>query len=442
MATRSCGNGCARPCRSLSRSSRTAPSIPAPARDRRRSRRRRHPRPRHEKRSAAESGGDWAIRRTASGGSSDCRQRVGAEHLPRRVMAGRRRIPGSGRCASFDRPSALVWRQWWMSRADPCARATAARRRSGSRGSSPPTTSRATWRSCCGSSPRSSSRASRASTRSWWSRGDRRRPAEPARGARAAVGGDQGRRGSGGRQPARGGRRCQRLERAAAGALARSAAARAGSAAVRGRPRQRPDERLLHGPARIRTVSEVGYVFRERLAGESKVTAKLYVDYLRHLVRLRLAMLPARFPRFAAVGLSGVAVDMALLFLLSDPHALGWGLTQSKVLAAEAAIVNNFIWNDSWTFRDLAQRLGGGAARLKRFAKFNLICAMGLALSVLLLALQVNVLRIDRYLANAVAIALVTAWNFWMNKAFSWSVPRAPAPARRALLAERRAAVP
>ena len=196
------------------------------------------------------------------------------------------------------------------------------------------------------------------------------------------------------------------------------------------------------GRGRIRAVSEVGYVFRERLAGESKVTAKLYVDYLRHLVRLRLAMLPARFPRFAAVGLSGVAVDMALLFLLSDPHALGWGLTQSKVLAAEAAIVNNFTWNDSWTFRDLAQRLGGGAARLKRFAKFNLICAMGLALSVLLLALQVDVLRINRYLANAVAIALVTAWNFWMNKAFSWSVPRAPAPARRALLAERRAAVP
>jgi dolichol-phosphate mannosyltransferase len=196
------------------------------------------------------------------------------------------------------------------------------------------------------------------------------------------------------------------------------------------------------GRGRIRTVSEVGYVFRERLAGESKVTAKLYVDYLRHLVRLRLAMLPARFPRFAAVGLSGVGVDMALLFLLSDPHALGWELTPSKVLAAEAAMVNNFIWNDSWTFRDLAERSGGGTARLKRFAKFNVICAMGLALSVLLLALQVNVLRINRYLANAVAIALVTAWNFWMNKAFSWGIAGAPAPARRALFAERRAAVP
>jgi dolichol-phosphate mannosyltransferase len=195
------------------------------------------------------------------------------------------------------------------------------------------------------------------------------------------------------------------------------------------------------GRGRIRTISEVGYVFRERLAGESKVTARLYADYLRHLLRLRLATLPARFPRFAAVGLSGVGVDMALLFLLSDRHALGWGLTQSKVLAAEAAIVNNFVWNDAWTFRDVATKLGGGTARLKRFARFNLICAMGLALSVLLLALQVDVLGINRYVANAVAIALVTAWNFWMNKAFSWAPPEADRAAPP-LLAGRRAAVP
>src|SRR5207302_10688335 len=142
------------------------------------------------------------------------------------------------------------------------------------------------------------------------------------------------------------------------------------------------------GRGHVRAVAEVGYVFRERLAGQSKVTARLYLDYLRHLVRLRLATLPSRFPRFAVVGLTGVLVDMALLFVLSDPRALGWGLTRSKVLAAEAAIINNFIWNDAWTFGDVAKKLGAGRARLKRFAKFNLICAMGLVLSVLLLALQ------------------------------------------------------
>jgi dolichol-phosphate mannosyltransferase len=194
------------------------------------------------------------------------------------------------------------------------------------------------------------------------------------------------------------------------------------------------------GRGRIRSIAESGYVFRERTAGESKVTARLYLDYLRHLLRLRVATLPPRFPRFAVVGLSGVLVDMGLLFLLSDPHALGWGLTRSKVLAAEAAIVNNFLWNDAWTFGDLAKKLGGGSARLKRFAKFNLICAMGLALSVLLLALQVDVLHLNRYFANAVAIAAVTAWNFFMNKAFSWALPSPTASPAPAAVAPRRAA--
>src|SRR5262245_20154845 len=87
----------------------------------------------------------------------------------------------------------------------------------------------------------------------------------------------------------------------------------------------------------------------------------------------------ARFLRFALVGGSGVLVDMAFLFLLSDPRTLGLGLTRSKVIAAELAMVNNFLWNDAWTFRDLvAER--GKRARLRRFLRFNLVCGAGLVL--------------------------------------------------------------
>lgn len=45
---------------------------------------------------------------------------------------------------------------------------------------------------------------------------------------------------------------------------------------------------------RIGGIAEVGYVFREREQGESKVTWRLYLDYVRHLVRLRWATLFAR----------------------------------------------------------------------------------------------------------------------------------------------------
>lgn len=177
------------------------------------------------------------------------------------------------------------------------------------------------------------------------------------------------------------------------------------------------------GRGRVRWISEVPYVFRERAEGDSKVTGKVYVDYLRHLIRLRLSTLPIdRFARFAVVGFSGVIVDMGLLFLLSDPAMLGWGLTRSKLLAAETAIINNFLWNDHWTFSDLSRNQRSFAQRMRRFAKFQLICLAGLALNTLLLKLEFNELGMNRYLANLIAIGAVTGWNFWLNLKLSWRV--------------------
>jgi len=60
--------------------------------------------------------------------------------------------------------------------------------------------------------------------------------------------------------------------------------------AIGGRPMSPLGYKILIeviGRGEIRGIGEVGYVFREREEGESKVTWRLYVDYLRHLVRLR-----------------------------------------------------------------------------------------------------------------------------------------------------------
>ncbi len=82
------------------------------------------------------------------------------------------------------------------------------------------------------------------------------------------------------------------------------------------------------GRGQIRWVGEVGYVFQERLEGESKVTWKQYIEYLQHLVKLRLARWPVtRFLRFGVVGFSGVFVDMGVFYLLYT--VLGLGLTRS-----------------------------------------------------------------------------------------------------------------
>lgn len=172
----------------------------------------------------------------------------------------------------------------------------------------------------------------------------------------------------------------------------------------------------------FRWIGEVGYVFRERLEGESKVTWRLYEQYLRHLLKLRIATLPnSRFLKFCVVGGSGVLVDMGLLYVFSDPHMFGWGLTRSKILAAEAAIFTNFLLNDLWTFRDLAGKHAGGWARARRFLGFNAICSVGVALNVILLNLLFNFAHVNRYVANAIAIVAVTGWNYWLNRKLNWT---------------------
>ena len=188
------------------------------------------------------------------------------------------------------------------------------------------------------------------------------------------------------------------------------------------------------GRGNVGQISEVGYVFCERKEGESKVTWKQYVEYIHHLLRLRLATgrlgrfsqrigFPiSRFIRFGLVGLSGVFVDMAVLYLLSDPTTLALPLTRSKIVAGEIAIFNNFLWNDAWTFADVARAQQERRQRLKRFLKFNIICLAGLVLNVLVLNLVFNFIIPNRYIANLIAIAVATIWNFWVNLKLSWRV--------------------
>ncbi|YAI81288.1 MAG: glycosyltransferase [cyanobacterium endosymbiont of Rhopalodia sterrenbergii] len=171
----------------------------------------------------------------------------------------------------------------------------------------------------------------------------------------------------------------------------------------------------------ISWIAEVGYVFRERQDGESKVTWKQYIEYIQHLLGLRLSI-SARFIQFSLVGLTGVVVDMGFLYLLSDNIGLGLPLTRSKIIAAELAVINNFFWNDCWTFGDISRRQLETRQRLKRLIKFNLICLAGLVLNVIFLNIFVSVLGYNKYIANLLAIVLVTLWNFWFNLKLSWRV--------------------
>ncbi len=179
---------------------------------------------------------------------------------------------------------------------------------------------------------------------------------------------------------------------------------------------------------KIDWIAEAGYVFRERQAGASKVTWKQYLEYIQHLLKLRLSR-SAVFIRFCLVGLTGVVVDLGVFYVLRK--VLGLGLTRSAILSAEVAIFNNFLWNDFWTFADISRRQIGNRQRLKRFLKFNLVCLSGLVLQTLIVNIVYNFFKLNGeiekivsidVLAKLIAIVLVTLWNFWFNMKLSWRV--------------------
>jgi dolichol-phosphate mannosyltransferase len=185
------------------------------------------------------------------------------------------------------------------------------------------------------------------------------------------------------------------------------------------------------GRGNVDRVAEVGYVFQERLEGESKVTWKQYVDYITHLLKLRsrgrigrlrqkLQFPLARFIRFCIVGFSGVLIDMAVFYLLRVN--LGLGIARSTILSAETAVINNFLWNDLWTFSDISRRQPETRYRIKRFLKFNIICLAGIILQTLVVSLMYDFLGVNEFVSKLFAIVVVTLWNFWINLKLSWRV--------------------
>ena len=148
----------------------------------------------------------------------------------------------------------------------------------------------------------------------------------------------------------------------------------------------------------------------------------------------------SRFIRFGIVGFSGLFVDMIVFFLLRENTDLNWRLCTA--ISIEAAIINNFLWNDAWTFADLAQQQKGRQTRLNRLLKFNLVCLSGAFLQYALTegllqlpfiatlplwfsqVLSITATNVDEYVAKIVAIALVIFWNFWINLKLSWRISK------------------
>lgn len=122
--------------------------------------------------------------------------------------------------------------------------------------------------------------------------------------------------------------------------------------------------------------------------------------------------------RFSGVGLIGVGVNSAVLWLLTERLHLHYLL--SSALATETAILSNFVLNHCWTFASWRDDESVAA----KLVKFNAIALGGLAITVGVLFLLTTLFGVHYMLGNLLAIAVAALWNYKANRTWTWPLIR------------------
>ena len=189
------------------------------------------------------------------------------------------------------------------------------------------------------------------------------------------------------------------------------------------------------------TVSEVGYHFRPRAGGETKLSGAVMLDDLVNALALRLgrAVSPL-FVKYCLVGASGVGVSLAVFGLgeLAGMPTVNFEVTPdlnpvyvSALLGIQASIVTNFVANNYFTFYDRRYRGWGLIGGLLLFQ----------AVSVVGVFVQLSVFQLlhrngfptastDADLAaavnNGIGLAVATLTNFLLNVSITWNRRASP----------------
>lgn len=124
-----------------------------------------------------------------------------------------------------------------------------------------------------------------------------------------------------------------------------------------------------------------------------------------------------RFLKFCLVGLSGVGVNLGLLWSLTE--LLGLFYLISAAFSIEASILSNFILNEFWTFRDRTNDRSAGAL-LGRMMKFNTICVVGLMVNVTILGALTEFIGLYYLISALFGIGGATLWNYFANVSLTW----------------------
>ncbi len=184
-------------------------------------------------------------------------------------------------------------------------------------------------------------------------------------------------------------------------------------------------------------VKEIGYVFRNRLAGQTKMSRAVIQDYLVALLEIRFGnIISLTFIKYCVIGTSGVLVNLigqkiGIEFLNLSHHDyknLGYELPSLAVIFGFfLSLINNYFLNNLWTFKETQKK--GFKQNLIGFFIFVFVSLLGLfvqlsvwrySMSVILALFPSLEISYLTYVCNFLGIVVATVGNYYLNKNFTW----------------------
>ena len=163
-------------------------------------------------------------------------------------------------------------------------------------------------------------------------------------------------------------------------------------------------------------IAESPYVFRQRLAGESKLSPLVGLDFLGLVAHHASGgVLPTRFVLFAMIG--GVGLVVHLIVLSAIIAVMGdRGFDLGQLVATVAAMASNFALNNEITYRSMRY---SGLSIVRGFVIFAALCSVGAIANINIASWLFQSRQV--WWAAGLAGALVgVVWNYAASNTFVW----------------------
>lgn len=167
-------------------------------------------------------------------------------------------------------------------------------------------------------------------------------------------------------------------------------------------------EMVFLGKTHHMRMVEVPITFHDRRAGQSKIAGEAKKS-IKAIFRLALRRRGLRqLVKFSIVGTINFILDWTIYLTLT--RFLGVYYVLAKALSFVAGATSSFIFNRRWTFRSTNPR------RFRQLVKFLFVAVVGLGLNTMILYIAVEYFKLHDIIGLLFATAMVTFWNFFVNK--------------------------